>query len=108
MAADGHGGCAACPSGRSRAGPAGSGSPTPRLLRGDLTRRCVEGYLTRGKPYDGHGLLAPRNFVVDNPPHEPLTNCINVARWPTRQRLGDAGADMDKNCFRTKEVPYKA
>jgi hypothetical protein len=72
-----------------------------------LTRRCVEAFVNSGKPYGGHGLLTPREFQEYAHPHEPVTNCINVARWKdSAHGWVTQVADMDKNCFRLTELPY--
>ena len=76
----------------------------------ELTRVCVEAYMQRKEPYDGHGLLTPRDFVVKRP--GPTTrNCLNVAQW---QDSGDGGKggwvtrvqDMNTECFDVPEVSY--
>ena len=73
----------------------------------DLTRHCVEAFMNSGKPYDGHGLLTPREFHEYSQPHEPTTNCINVARWQdSAHGWVTQVPDMDKNCFRLTELPY--
>lgn len=72
-----------------------------------LTRRCVEAFVNSGKPYDGDGLLTPRAFHEYSSPHEPTTNCINVARWEdSAHGWVTQVPDMDKNCFRLTELPY--
>jgi ABC-type branched-subunit amino acid transport system substrate-binding protein len=46
-----------------------------------LTRVCVESYLERPEPYDGHGLLDPRDFTPSTEVGGPRHNCLNVAQW---------------------------
>jgi len=75
----------------------------------DLTRRCVERFMNSGKPYSAHGLLTPRFFEERSTPREPSYNCINVVRWSDRAHTWVTQVpDMDKNCFRVTEYPYKA
>jgi ABC-type branched-subunit amino acid transport system substrate-binding protein len=75
----------------------------------DLTRNCVGAYLNTGKPYVGHGLLTPRTFDNFQRPHEPVTNCLNVARWSdSAHGWVTQTPDMDHACFRTNETPYNA
>ena len=75
----------------------------------DLTRRCVEAFFNNGKPYTAHGLLTSRYFVEWTHEHFPVTNCINVAQWSDAAGTWVTRvADMQKNCFSTREVPYDA
>ena len=72
-----------------------------------LTRRCVEAFVNRSTPYDGDGLLVPRNFHEYSSPHEPQHNCINVVRWQDSAHTWVTQVpDMDKNCFNVTELPY--
>ncbi|HEU5034982.1 MAG TPA: ABC transporter substrate-binding protein [Mycobacteriales bacterium] len=74
-----------------------------------LTRHCLEAFLNSGKPYGAHGLLVPREFHEYSHPHQPATNCINVAQWTDRSHSWVTRVpDMDKNCFTVREIPYKA
>jgi branched-chain amino acid transport system substrate-binding protein len=73
-----------------------------------LTRRCLEAFINDHKPYDAHGLFTPRAFQEYSRPHEPVTNCINVARWQDGHGWVTQVPDMDRNCFRTTEIPYAA
>jgi ABC-type branched-subunit amino acid transport system substrate-binding protein len=77
-----------------------------------LTRGCVERYMNRAQPYDGHGLLTPRSFVVSRHPGRPSRNCLNVARWQDSADGGHGGwvtqvPNMDTNCFVVPDVPYR-
>jgi hypothetical protein len=73
----------------------------------DFTRHCLEAFINSGEPYGAHGLFVPRDFHEYAQPHEPVRNCINVARWSD-----SAGGwvtqvkNMDKNCFVVNELPY--
>ncbi len=78
-----------------------------------LTRACVEAYMNRPDFYDGHGLLVPRNFVVEPTPAPTQHNCLNVAQWQDAAYNGTGGwvtrvPDMDTNCFDVPAVPYDA
>jgi branched-chain amino acid transport system substrate-binding protein len=76
----------------------------------DLTRACIEKYMKRSTPYDGHGLLIPRDFVVKRP--EPtIHNCLNVVRWQDSANGGRGGwvtqvKDMDTECFTVPNISY--
>lgn len=75
-----------------------------------LTRACVEAYVGRSTPYDGHGLLTPRSFRK-YPPRKQLVDCLNVARWLDSAQGGKGGwvtqvPDMDKNCVTVPNVYY--
>jgi len=86
-----------------------------RSCGANVTRKCVEGYMTSGKEYDGHGLLIPasRTFkVLAQPPAEDH-NCLNIARWQDSANGGKGGwvsqvKDMNTNCFTVPNVPYPA
>ena len=76
----------------------------------DLTRKCVEDYMQRPTPYDGHGLLIPRDFVVQRP-GPTIRNCLNVARWQDSANGGRGGwvtqvKDMDTECFTVPNISY--
>ena len=83
-----------------------------RSCGAQVTRSCVESYLGRPAPYDGHGLLIPRDFVVQ-PAHPTRShNCFNVARWSDDANGGAGGwvtqvADMTKNCFDVPALAYR-
>ncbi|MEX5633824.1 ABC transporter substrate-binding protein [Parafrankia sp. FMc2] len=79
----------------------------------DLTRTCVEEYMNRDEPYDGHGLLTARDFVKDEQPPSELRNCLNVARWQDTANGGRGGwvtegGDMNANCFTVRNLAYPA
>ena len=79
----------------------------------DLTRACVEAYLARPDPYDGHGVLAPRNFVVSQDPAGDDHNCLSVAQWSDDVAEG-AGGWVSRtpvggfDCLDVPNVPYQA
>ena len=68
--------------------------------------------MQRKEPYDGHGLLTPRDFIVKRP--GPTThNCLNVAQWQDSADDGKGGwvtrvQDMNTECFDVPEVSYDA
>lgn len=64
----------------------------------NVTRACVEGYMNRSQPYDGHGLLIPTSFTVTQPV-SPTHACLNVARWQDSRGWVTQTPDMDANCF---------
>jgi branched-chain amino acid transport system substrate-binding protein len=76
----------------------------------NLTRACIENYLRTTKNYTGHGLLTPRDFVVQKP-GKTKDSCLNVARWQDSANGGKGGwvsqvPDMDKNCFDVPQLAY--
>jgi branched-chain amino acid transport system substrate-binding protein len=78
-----------------------------------LTRACVEAYMNRPAPYDGHGVVVPRDFVVEATPSPTQHNCLNVAQWQDNAQGGKGGwvtrvPDMNTNCFDVPAVPYSA
>ncbi len=76
-----------------------------------VTRTCVEAFMNRAEPYDGHGLLTPRSFVVSINPGGTSHNCLNVARWQDSAEGGRGGwvtqtPDMNANCFDVPSLAY--
>jgi branched-chain amino acid transport system substrate-binding protein len=76
-----------------------------------LTRACVEAFMNRHQPYDGHGILIPRDFVVEPMPAPTQHNCLNVAQWQDAADGGKGGwvtrvPDMNTNCFDVPAVAY--
>ncbi len=76
-----------------------------------LTRACVEAYMNRPVPYDGHGLLTPRNFVVNQHPGGTEHNCLNVAQWQDAAFGGKGGwvtktPDMQHTCYDVPSIAY--
>jgi len=78
-----------------------------------LTRACVEDYLNRPEPYDGHGLLTPRSFTVSDDPAAPDHNCLSVAQWSDDADGGQGGWESRTpvggfDCVDVPNVPYPA
>ncbi len=76
-----------------------------------LTRDCVEAYLQRAEPYDGHGLLVPRDFVPSIELGVTADSCLSVARWQDEANDGAGGwvtttPDGDFVCFEVPNVLY--
>jgi len=82
-----------------------------RACGAQLTRACLEAYLQRPTPYDGHGLLTPRSFTVNPAPGGPQHNCLAVAQWQDGAAAGQ-GAWVTRtpvgqfSCFDVPSVPY--
>jgi ABC-type branched-subunit amino acid transport system substrate-binding protein len=75
----------------------------------DLTRVCVEKYMNRPTPYDGHGLLTPRSFSALSVEPATVHDCINVARWVSaKDSWVTQVPDMDTNCFTVRNFSYPA
>lgn len=78
----------------------------------DLTRRCVEDFMKRPTPYDGHGLLIPRSFAVGVADAREARGCLNVVRWSDAANAGRGGwvtqvDDMNINCFVGPVLHYR-
>jgi branched-chain amino acid transport system substrate-binding protein len=78
----------------------------------NVTRACVEAYMNRSQPYDGHGLLIPTSFVVSRP-GATTRACLNVARWQDSANGGHGGwvtqtPDMEANCFTVPMLATKS
>ena len=77
-----------------------------------LSRPCVERFMSRPTPYDGHGLLLPRTFTVGSPDLAPHRSCLNVVRWQDSADNGAGGwveqvRDMFHNCFVVPSIAYR-
>ncbi len=84
-----------------------------RSCGNNLTRRCVEGFMSRSQPYTANGLLTPRTFTRQNVPDTVAHNCLNVVRWQDTANDGKGGwvsqvADMNTNCFDVHVLRYRA
>ncbi|MEZ0066533.1 ABC-type branched-subunit amino acid transport system substrate-binding protein [Streptacidiphilus sp. MAP12-20] len=79
----------------------------------NVTRACVDGFMTRPQPYDAHGVLIPADFVPHpTPPTGPQHACLNVARWEDSAQGGKGGwvtqtPDMNANCFDVPALPFR-
>ena len=78
----------------------------------NVTRACVEAYMNRSQPYDGHALLIPTSFVVSRP-GATTRACLNVARWQDSANGGHGGwvtqtPDMAANCFTVPVLATKS
>lgn len=77
----------------------------------NLTRGCVETYLSRPEGYDGHGVLTPRDFVPRTAPEATAHNCLFAARW-SDEAYGGAGGwvtitpDKQAVCYDVPNVAY--
>ncbi|HSB86882.1 MAG TPA: ABC transporter substrate-binding protein [Ilumatobacteraceae bacterium] len=76
-----------------------------------LTRVCVEAYLERPEPYDGHGLLVARDFVPRPQVGGSAHNCLSVARWQDDAFGGTGGwvtttPNGDFICYDVPDVVY--
>jgi branched-chain amino acid transport system substrate-binding protein len=75
----------------------------------NLTRACVEAYMTRGTPYTGHGLLTPRRFSDLASQPAMIRDCLNVARWnEATNSWATQVPDMDANCYLVHNFAYPA
>jgi ABC-type branched-subunit amino acid transport system substrate-binding protein len=73
----------------------------------DLTRNCVEQFMNRKQPYDGHGLLIPRLFAELNYQPKTIRNCINMAHWSVaKDSWVTQTPNMDADCFNVYNLPY--
>jgi branched-chain amino acid transport system substrate-binding protein len=74
-----------------------------------LTRVCVEKYMNRPQPYEGHGLLTPRRFTELSTEPKTVLDCINVARWvSSKDSWVTQVPNMDTNCFHVPNFSYPA
>jgi hypothetical protein len=77
-----------------------------------VTRPCVESFLARPVPYDGQGLLLPRDFTVGHGGLGLHSSCVNVVRWRDSANDGAGGwvdqvPDMYRNCFEVPSIAYR-
>ena len=75
------------------------------------TRACVEAYLSRPEPYDGHGILTPRDFTVIPAPRAIDHNCLDAAKWSDDAYGGGGGwltttPDGKPVCYDVPDVFY--
>ncbi|UYQ61340.1 ABC transporter substrate-binding protein [Streptomyces peucetius] len=78
-----------------------------RSCSAGLTRACVERYLNRPEPYTARGLLLPVSFRHLEEPPATRRACLSVARWQDGRGWVTQGGDMNHNCFRVPQIPYR-
>jgi ABC-type branched-subunit amino acid transport system substrate-binding protein len=76
-----------------------------------LTRACVESYLSRPVSYDGRGILTPRDFVTRTAPEDHGSNCLFAAHWTDAAYDGDGGwvtttPGKEAVCFDVPNIAY--
>ncbi|MFF3646396.1 ABC transporter substrate-binding protein [Streptomyces sp. NPDC002564] len=74
---------------------------------GDVTRACVDRYLSRDEPYSARGLLVPVRFERRAEPPATRRTCVSVARWRDGRGWVTQGGDMDHNCFVVPQLAYQ-
>ncbi|MEU6127006.1 ABC transporter substrate-binding protein [Streptomyces sp. NPDC047123] len=74
---------------------------------GDVTRACVDRYLSRDEPYSARGLLVPVRFERRAEPPAKRRTCVSVARWRDGRGWVTQGGDMDHNCFVVPQLAYQ-
>lgn len=77
----------------------------------ELTRDCVETYLSRPDDYDGSGVFTPRNFVTKPAPTATDHNCLFAAHWSDEAYEGVGGwvtvtPDKEAACYDVPNVAY--
>ncbi|QDQ10723.1 ABC transporter substrate-binding protein [Streptomyces spectabilis] len=72
----------------------------------DVTRACVDRFMSRGKPYDAEGLLLPVTYERRAEPPGTRRTCVSVARWKDDEGWVTQG-DMNANCFRVPQLSYQ-
>ncbi|MFW6689548.1 ABC transporter substrate-binding protein [Streptomyces sp. MAR4 CNX-425] len=77
----------------------------------ELTRGCVEDFMTRAEPYDADGLLLPTRFERLAEPPAKRRTCVSAARWQDGANDGAGGwvsqGEMTENCFTVPQLPYR-
>ncbi|MEI5099760.1 ABC transporter substrate-binding protein [Streptomyces sp. PmtG] len=72
----------------------------------DVTRACVDRFMSRGEPYDADGLLLPVTYEKRQRPPDSRRTCVSVARWRDGEGWVTQGA-MDENCFDVPQLAYQ-
>jgi branched-chain amino acid transport system substrate-binding protein len=70
----------------------------------NVTRSCVEAFMNRPTPHEGHGMMVPLVFERLATPPTTTRACFNVARWQDSAYDGHGGwvtavPDMMTNCY---------
>ncbi|MFD9906242.1 ABC transporter substrate-binding protein [Streptomyces sp. NPDC059063] len=73
---------------------------------GDVTRACVDRFMSRGKPYDAGGLLLPVTYERRAEPPASRRTCLSVARWKDDEGWVTQG-EMDRTCFDVPQLSYQ-
>ncbi|MDG4864626.1 ABC transporter substrate-binding protein [Streptomyces sp. T-3] len=72
----------------------------------DVTRACVDRFMSRGEPYTARGLLLPVVFEQRLEPPETRRTCLSVARWKDGDGWVGQG-EMNDTCFDVPQLPYE-
>ncbi|MFE9997963.1 ABC transporter substrate-binding protein [Streptomyces avermitilis] len=72
----------------------------------DLTRACVDRFMSRGTPYTADGLLIPVGYERLAEPPRTRRTCLSVARWKDAEGWVAQG-DMNDTCFVVPQLPYQ-
>ncbi|MEW2163073.1 ABC transporter substrate-binding protein [Streptomyces sp. NPDC007084] len=73
---------------------------------GEVTRGCVDSFMSRGEPYTGGGLLLPVTYERLREPPVSRRACLSVARWRDGRGWVPQG-DMNRTCFRVPQLGYR-
>ncbi|MFI1396454.1 ABC transporter substrate-binding protein [Streptomyces sp. NPDC020681] len=73
----------------------------------DLTRACVERFVSRSEPYTADGLLLPVRYERLAEPPKTRNTCLSVARWQDGRGWVTQGGEMTENCFDVPQLPYR-
>ncbi|GHE94154.1 hypothetical protein GCM10018785_69750 [Streptomyces longispororuber] len=73
---------------------------------GDVTRACVDRFMSRGEPYDADGLLLPVTYEKSAEPPTSRRTCVSVARWKDDEGWVTQG-DMNRTCFDVPQLSYQ-
>ncbi|MFD5703587.1 ABC transporter substrate-binding protein [Streptomyces lasiicapitis] len=73
---------------------------------GEVTRSCVDRFMSRGEPYDADGLLLPVTYERRSEPPQKRETCVSVARWKDDEGWVTQG-DMNRTCFDVPQLSYQ-
>ncbi|MGY0022945.1 ABC transporter substrate-binding protein [Streptomyces sp. cg35] len=73
----------------------------------DVTRACLDRFMTRGTPYTADGLLLPVTYRTLAEPPATRRTCLSVARWRDSRGWVTQNGDMSRTCFDVPQLSYQ-
>lgn len=74
---------------------------------GDVTRACVDRFMSRPEPYTARGLLLPVTYEKRSEPPKSRRTCVSAARWKDGEGWATQGGGMERNCFVVPQLAYQ-
>ncbi|MBO1331994.1 ABC transporter substrate-binding protein [Streptomyces sp. VRA16 Mangrove soil] len=78
-----------------------------RSCRANVSRACVDRFMSRRTPYTADGLLLPVTYRALAEPPRTRRTCLSVAKWTDGQGWVTQNGDMNDTCFDVPQLSYQ-